>query len=388
MFPNPLELFMLKDKTILIVSPQAWGKMFISKHHYAIELAKGGNKVYFLTPPNEAHQSSADVAITPLPAQENLYIVTHSLYFPYNLRFHTPQIFHWLMRRQIKKILGVIGQTIDIVWSFDLNHIYPLNYFGANAYKIFHPVDEPLNKGAILSGNGANIVFSVTNEILAKYDHLQVPRHFINHGVADYFLLPVDISKPAGNKIRVGFSGNLLRKDIDRKILLQIIEENPQVVFECWGSYLFNHSNIGGDEDRDTKSFVDKLQRFSNVVLHGPVASVDLAKAIHGMDAFLICYDIKKDQSKGTNYHKIMEYLSTGKVIISNNVTTYQNLPKLLQMGQSRETNNELPALFSRIISSINEYNSPEMQQVRISFATENTYSKQVRQISCILGKN
>lgn len=379
---------MLKDKTILIVSPQAWGKMFISKHHYAIELAKAGNKVYFLSPPGDAHQSSADVAITPLPPQQNLYLITHRLYFPYNLRFHTPKIFHWLMRRQVKKIMSAIGQTINIVWSFDLNNIYPLNYFGAKTYKIFHPVDEPLNKGAISSGNGANIVFSVTNEILEKYEHLTATKYFINHGVADYFLLPVDTSKQTSETIRVGFSGNLLRKDIDRQVMLKIISENPRVIFECWGSYQIDQSNIGGVEDSDTNRFIEALQGFSNVVLHGPVASVDLAKAIHGMDAFLICYDIKKDQSKGTNYHKIMEYLSTGKVIISNNVTTYKNLPQLLQMGQSRENNNELPELFSSVIRRINEYNSPEMQQLRISFAAENTYSKQVVKIGGILEKH
>ena len=43
----------LRNKTILIISPQAWGKMFLSKHHYAIELAKRGNAVYFLNPPGE-----------------------------------------------------------------------------------------------------------------------------------------------------------------------------------------------------------------------------------------------------------------------------------------------------------------------------------------------
>jgi glycosyltransferase involved in cell wall biosynthesis len=385
MFPNHSELFMLKDKSILIISPQAWGKMFISKHHYAIELAKAGNKVYFLSPPNDAHESADDVSISPLH-QQNLYLITHKLYFPYNLRFHVRWLFHLLMRWQVKKILSTIGQKIDILWSFDLNNIYPLAYFGANTYKIFHPVDEPLNNNAILSGNGADIIFSVTNEILEKYEHLKVEKHFINHGVADYFLMPGDTRQP-GNEIRVGFSGNLLRKDLDRKVFLQIIKENPQVIFECWGSYAFNQSNIGGVEDEETKNFIGALQKLSNVILHGAVASTELAKAIHRMDAFLICYDIKKDQSKGTNYHKIMEYLSTGKIIISNNVTTYRNQPQLLQMGQSRENNDELPGLFSNIISHINDYNSLEMQQKRISFGAVNTYSKQIEKIGKILSE-
>ena len=37
----------LKNKKILLISPQSWGTMFVAKHHYAIELAKLGNEVYF-----------------------------------------------------------------------------------------------------------------------------------------------------------------------------------------------------------------------------------------------------------------------------------------------------------------------------------------------------
>jgi hypothetical protein len=43
----------LKNKTILVISPNNWGTMHISKHHYAIELARLGNSVYFLNPPNQ-----------------------------------------------------------------------------------------------------------------------------------------------------------------------------------------------------------------------------------------------------------------------------------------------------------------------------------------------
>lgn len=359
--------------------------MFISKHHYAIELAKRGNKVYYLNPPGEAHVDSKPVSISPLPFAKGLHLVTHKLYFPYNLKFHAPQLFHWLMKRQIKKIRNAIGSTIDIVWSFDLNNMYQLNEIGKQSIKIFHPVDEPLNETAILAGNGADIVFSVTREILQKYAHLKRPMHFINHGVADNFLVSKGISSEAQSPLHVGFSGNLIRKDIDRKVLLKIVQENPDVFFEFWGSYSSKDSNIGGNSDGQTANFISALRELSNVILHGPVATDVLAKAIHNMDAFLICYDVKKDQSKGTNYHKIMEYLSTGKVIVSNNVTTYNDQPHLLRMISSRETNSELPALFSNTIKNLKQFNSPELQQERIQFAINNTYSQQLDRISGIL---
>ena len=64
----------LKGKTILILSPQSWGKMFVSKHHYAIGLAKKGAVVYFLNPPDqENHQPKGDITIMPSEQQKGSF---------------------------------------------------------------------------------------------------------------------------------------------------------------------------------------------------------------------------------------------------------------------------------------------------------------------------
>jgi hypothetical protein len=124
------------------------------------------------------------------------------------------------------------------------------------------------------------------------------------------------------------------------------------------------------------------LQQAPNVVLHGMVSPSVLATAIQDMDAFLICYDIDKDQSKGTNYHKIMEYLSTGKVIVSNNVTTYQNKPDLLHMPFSRNHNQELSIYFKHAVKNIDIFNHESKQSARFIFAQENSYHVQLEKIS------
>ena len=43
----------LNGKVIFIVSYENWGNMLMSKHHYAIELGKAGNKVYFINHPDK-----------------------------------------------------------------------------------------------------------------------------------------------------------------------------------------------------------------------------------------------------------------------------------------------------------------------------------------------
>jgi hypothetical protein len=374
----------LNNKTILILSPQSWGKMFLSKHHYAVELAKYGNKVYFLNPPHFNKELPA-ISLKADDQVPNLTIIDHRISFPFALKFHWISLFHFLMRSQVKKILRTIGEPIDIVWSFDLGHLYPFSLFPEKSLKVFHPVDEPLTETAINAAKGAQVIFSVTTEILDKYKHHSVPRHFVNHGLSAEFIKSYKPGWQKSSPLRIGLAGNWMRPDIDTTCLLQVITENPGVRFEFWGSYKQTDSNLGGSDNPAIDNFLQQLQKASNVVLHGPVPVEKLAIDLQHLDGFLICYDVQKDQSKGTNYHKVMEYLSTGKVIISNNITTYSREEGLVEMINERNNNTSLPALFNSIIKDIDRYNAEPLRNKRHAFALDNTYSKQVERIELIL---
>jgi hypothetical protein len=188
-------------------------------------------------------------------------------------------------------------------------------------------------------------------------------------------------STEGSNEILVGFSGNLLRPDIDREILLEIIRENPAVIFECWGSYELKNSNIGGTDDLATTNFIKELKGLRNLRLNGAIPVEKLAQEYQRMSAFLICYDVQKDQSKGTNYHKVLEFISTGKVTIANNITTYQNKPELVRMVNERDSNKNLPGLFKEIIQNLSIENADNLITIRKQFAADNTYAKQVERI-------
>ncbi|MFT3679151.1 MAG: hypothetical protein QM791_02690 [Ferruginibacter sp.] len=372
----------LHNKTILVLSPQSWGTIYLSKHHYAIELAKLGNTVYFLNPPAETGLKKG-IALKKSEAHPNLFIIDHALPFPYKLKFHIMSIFHWLMKFHLRRIIKKIPGKIDIVWSFDIGNLYPFKYF-PNMYRVFHPVDEPLNKEAMQSARGAQVIFSVTKEILQKYHSYNIPSYFINHGVSTDFLNAA-APKVNNDSIHVGFSGNLTRNDIDREVLLEIIKTNRDIVFNFWGPVNSAQSNIGGAADDISSQFIAALKQLENVILHGAVPSAKLATAIQGVDAFLICYDVNKDQSKGTNYHKVMEYISTGKVIVANNITTYAALPNLVQMVAERDSNAHLLPLFNEVIKNIHHYNSPALQEERRCYAASNTYQKQIQKIEKLL---
>lgn len=381
---HPTISMQLTNKTILVISPQAWGQMYLSKHHYALTLAKRGNTVYFLNPPKQGNYGSkGQVKIVSL--KENLSIIEHTIGFPYNLRFHALPLFHWFMKFHMRRILAKISKPLHIVWSFDQLNMYSFDFFDKSILKIFQPVDEPGDKKALKSAIGADIILSVTKEILSRYRHLNIPQYLVNHGINEDFLSKQLHTRPH-QQIHVGFSGNLLRDDIDRETFLQIVRENQLIVFECWGCYKDYQCNIGGQESSPSRKFIESLKKYG-VILHGPVSSYELAKELNRMDAFLVCYDVNKDPSRGTNYHKIMEYLSTGKIIISSNITRYEDNPELVLMVKERDNNKSLPALFKTVIQNLDFFNNASLQAYRREFAKQNTYNRQVEKIEHILAE-
>jgi glycosyltransferase involved in cell wall biosynthesis len=379
----------LRNKNILVISPQSWGKMMLAKHHYALELAKAGNQVYFLNPPDPFRwniKSAADrIQIQTLPIHPSLHIINQVLFFPYNLKFHARSVYNTLIKIQIRDILKQIGNPVDILWSFDLGNLFPLILFPSAIFKVFHPVDEPGDHQAILAAKGADIIFSVTREIIEKYKLYKIPSYFINHGLAEEFVKGDSVPYTMGSPLHAGMSGNLMRPDLDRNILIQIVEENPEIIFDFYGSYIASDSNIGAGLDKGTDNFIKKLGLFSNVKFHGVLNTADLSRELNRMDILLICYDIEKDQSKGTNYHKVMEYLSTGKAVVSNNITTYKDQPDLVIMPAERNTNNRLPELFRDTVTRIKSLNSKELADQRIAYARNNLYSEQLIKMELLI---
>jgi hypothetical protein len=309
---------------VLIISPQHWGTMRVTKHHYAIELAKLGHEVFFLEP-TEANWKWRKSRFELMDSDaEGVKLLKQAINIPYNLKFHAKNVFDWFIKRHIQKLETDLG-PFDLVLSFDLTNAMPLKYFSNESKKIFFAADWPLNADSVKASESADLLVSVAQEILDQYpDNPQTKKLLIDHGVADCFI--EEGKKPfikSDDKIRIGMSGNFLRPDIDRPVLLEIIHSHPEILFECFGSYQTTNSNLGGSHDDNTINFINGLKIAENVVLHGMVVTEILSKELRRMDAFLICYDVEKDQSKGTNYHKVKEYLVFGRPIVSNYISSY-----------------------------------------------------------------
>ena len=125
------------------------------------------------------------------------------------------------------------GRKPDVVWLFDIGNSLPLKYFPPGK-KIYMPVDGPFKQSEKDATEGAELIISVTNEILEQYRDLSLPKYSINHGVAGIFInnnIPTEQNRP----LHIGYSGSLVRSDLDIPVFLEIINRHPDKIFEFWG---------------------------------------------------------------------------------------------------------------------------------------------------------
>ena len=378
----------LNGKVIFIVSYENWGNMLMSKHHYAIELGKAGNKVYFINHPDkrkELRRGEIKVSTTTAP---NVSVVTHRLFHPYFLKFKFTPLYYFLTSFHIRRIIRVIGSKPDLVWSFDTGNTLPLRYFPDSAVKLYMPVDGPFgHEDEKRAARQSDIIISVTDHILNEYKIFGKPGFIINHGVAEVFLNGAE-TEERSQRLRVGYSGSLIRNDLDTNCFLTIIKKHPEITFEFWGEHDFRKSNIHlpQDVDAETLDFLNTLRTLPNVVMHGPVSPDVLAKGLKRMDALLICYRIQNDPN---NHHKVLEYLGTGKVIVSSYMKPYVNRdPDLVSMVQSNRDNEGLPQLFDSVINNLEFHNNPEKREKRKKFASQYSYSRNVKKIDEFISAN
>lgn len=336
----------------LIISPQHWGKLRISKHHYASALAQSGYSVYFLNPIEPSWTFSLKSIRASSTEYDGVTVIDHRPFVPYNFKFHWSWLFNLSMRLHVKWLMKQL-EDIDLIWSFDLTNTIPLTLFRHRA-KVFFAADWPADNDAVWAAESCNLLISVAPEILDVYPQKH-NKLLVNHGVAECFIKASekvrssDLEEGRGKPLRIGVTGNLLRPDIDRKTLLTIISNHPNCSFEFFGPTSIRESNIGGSREAKTRAFLQQLKKLKNTQLHGALSPQQLALEYCNIDAFLICYDPERDQSKATNYHKIAEFLTYGVPVISNYVSAYDFEGSGVLMVRKNENFN-LPELFKKTI--------------------------------------
>jgi len=365
--------YTLANKTIFIISPEFWDHNFISKHHYAIELARRNNTVYFLNPPSKKSEIKK--------VKSHLYEVNYKPivrginYLPAIIRDR-------ISRMEVLQLMRSNSiEQLDIVWSFDPYRFQNLDIFRAQK-KIYHPVDIHNTKLEEVIADTADLILGTSDQILNRFNHLPNPKYKIAHGLADHFVKPYPQSQSKDfiahqERTKVGLMGNLSYQFLDSKSLIEIIKTFELVDFYFIGPYKESNSSR-----RQSNRLIDFLQDQPNCFLLGSKPSEELPFYLRQMDLFLMCYSGKSHKAELANPHKLIEYLSVGKVVVSHYVDEYKDKRCLLEMV---DENRDLKKRFEEVVANLAIHNSREKCTARKEFARKNTYKAQIQRISEIL---
>lgn len=400
-------------KNIVILSTEPWGKMLLSKMHYAIELVRKGNKVFFINPPQASIppqvstplQTSARgslATVSRVIEEGNLVIIdtrtiSGSLFFRHKLF----PVFRMISRRYVRAIQKIVGSRIDEVWCFNPHYYVDLQSFGADKTMLliydFYKGDHIFK-----AAESSDAVITISQLILDYYQDVTPPKLLLQHGLGHHFAdkarkkiqegafaAPANLhpgnpppAHPPGQKVRIGYMGNLLRVGMNTEVARKIIENHPDKEFHFWGPCSLDDNNVNGNGagmPAGQASFIAFLQARKNVVMHGVMEQEALAAGLSEMDAFLFLYSPATEMNAASNSHKLLEYLSTGKVIVSTQVSNYAGTDLLVMCDKDKE--DDLPGLFEDVMNNLPVYNNIEKQKQRIAFALDNTYARQVERI-------
>jgi len=365
-----------KDKIIFIISPNKWGNMYVSKHHYALELAKRGNKVYFINPPDLTSTFFKTDKI-----KDNLIVVN---YYPiFRGKSFLPNVlFNLLVKLQISILINKIGLKPDVLWSFTTTNYYRPDWFKAK-WTILHPMDQVYHKDSISIGNYVDVIFTCSDFILKEFSDLEKPKKLIPHGLSPSFA-DFEFKNWDENKlVNICYVGNLFIENLDRETLKTIIGQNPKHHFHFIGAHRPQDSNVSAWVTDESLSFIEFLLNSKNVVCYGVVTSEKIPVITFSMDAFLVCYK-PSETNLISNSHKILEYLITGRVVITSQVEYYKK-SNLVEMVSSEGSYFEK---YTEITSNLKFYNRQEMQNKRKQYAMNNSYMSHIENIERYMSSN
>lgn len=358
---------MLKNKTILIISPQNWDSIKLSKHHYALTLSKLNNCVYFLNPIKSGFYSK-------ITKNEGVNVIDFKIPLPYFLKFKFNYLFNQLLSQYFNIWIKIKNLKFDIIWDFD-NTLQFNNYsIFKNAIKIWHPVDPA--KLNFTNHKNPDIIFSVSKLILDS-QKIDCPKYFINHGLADIFVRQaiknLENFQTIAKIQKVGYCGNLDIKNLNSDILIKLINKYPHINFYFIGPY----SNSG--------NLYKILKDKPNVIFTGTLYNSELVQKINQMDVLLYNYINDYKSYFGDNSHKVVEYLSTGKIILGTELLAYKDKHDLIIQVNNDD---EFISKFDEIVNNTHKFYNKDIYSRKIKFAIANSYENHIINIEKILIQN
>lgn len=360
-------MYRFEGKNILLISPEPWDHIFVSKHHYAINLAKRGNQIYFLNPPRK---KKIEVLKT---NYDGVYSVEYTG-FPKGLRFYPRILQKHFIRKKFQILERLCNQKFDVIWSFDNSVFFDFSALPKDVLKISHIVDLNQDFQSRRSSETADYCFCTAGRIFDRIKKHNTRVLKVNHGFSD---APNDITScyiPGFNRVACLYAGNLAIPYIDWICLWNLVRENPTVdfIFVGPGKEIMDKSSIHGTAKKS-------VLEADNSFFIGSLSSENLLSLEKSVDIVLVSYQ-EKFHAEQSNPHKMMEYMGSGTMIVATYVSEFdlQGVKDLFLMCKS---NAEIPRLFQTALENLDYWNSNGMKKARMEFASNNSYNKQIDRI-------
>ncbi|MEM6460766.1 MAG: glycosyltransferase [Pseudomonadota bacterium] len=356
---------------VLIISPEPWDGLFVSKHHYAIELARRGHSVFFFGPPTETNELEVEYA-----KWHGLQIgVVNSPPVLPGIRYLPPPMRNRFEARWLKNLEHKTNQRVDVVWLFENSRFFDLRFAGERL-KIYQQVDIDQDFQPMIAARTSDLTIAISRPIsrLLVAEANKLIR--VTHGYSAMATTPLPESELeqrfsdfCSNAV---FTGNLDRTYLDVPLLADLVKGYPETRFHFVGNYT---------EGRHLHGAVAGLE---NVLFWGRRPAEKLPSILKRADILLVASLADEHLEQLANPHKIMEYLASGKVILATRTLEYEDTPDLVCTANNRA---EFLDRFREIIGNLEHWNAPERMETRRAFAADNTYAHQVDRIAAALGE-
>ncbi|MCC1498239.1 glycosyltransferase [Alcanivorax sp. 1008] len=357
--------------TILVISPEPWDGHFVSKHHYAMELAQQGHDVIFYGPPaihNEIRLE--DISVT-----NGRLRILHAPRVARGLRRLPGFIRRFLEGRWLARLERLLQQRIEIIWNFENSRFFDFGFAG-NRLKIYQQVDLNQDFEPDIVAATADLSIAISGPIEKRLEPVAQQLIRITHGYSPprrRVSGPPDIDSIFANfGVNVVLTGNLDIAYLDVELLTQLVNTNPNVQFHFVGSYATG------------KCLHAATASSANVVFWGKHPADVLPHFLELADVLLVAYREDMHLEQLANPHKMMEYLASGKCVLATRTLEYEGRSDLVEMPASRE---EYLHVFATISRNPMAWNTPELIAHRQAFALDNSYSRQLDRIAVALGR-
>lgn len=339
----------IEGRNVLLISPEAWEGLQLSKHVLANTLVGRGNTVCFWGPPENG---ATDMRIS---RSNGVDLVHYRHWFRGVNRFPRP-VRMWYYQRLIRRIERLLGRRFDVIWCFDTTRMQEFPAW--DVLRILHLVDyDTLDTGAGLIRT-ADLVLTVAEPIseharqVAPHAHV----HYIGHGLDERWLNGSPVVKPQGAPPRTAaYAGHLANKYVDWEMLSTAVLRHPEIHFHFYGPFDPAYPDPG----------FKAIFAAPNATFHGLFSKKDLVPRLREADILVFCYRAYELRHVVSNSHKVLEYLSTGNVVVGSYVLSYEGTDLFLMAGEREE----FISLFDRACSDHAALDTPAARDARITFA-------------------